>query len=64
VNQGHVRELAGVLAADVGASKGLLATTSDFAPRMLDDELLKHLIPYRVELMNGEQLRYWLSSVG
>jgi restriction system protein len=63
VDQGHVRELAGVVGMDLNVSKGILATTSDFAPRMLEDELIKNVIPYRVELWNGEQLRSWLTGI-
>ena len=45
----------GVLQTD-GASKGFLTTTSDFAPRIIDDPLIKPFIPQRLELINGENL--------
>ena len=59
--QGHlvtandVRALMGVLEGDK-ASKGFLTTTSDFAPTLKDDPLIKPFIPSRIELVNGEML--------
>jgi restriction system protein len=55
VTADDVRALYGVLMAD-GASKGFLTTTSDFAPRLRDDLLLKPLFPSRLELINGQAL--------
>ncbi len=50
-----VRALLGVLEGD-GASKAFLTTTSDFAPGIRQDALLKPLLGPRLELVNGEQL--------
>lgn len=50
-----VRALLGVLKAD-GASKAFLTTTSDFAPGVKQDPLLKPFLGPRLELVNGEQL--------
>jgi restriction system protein len=55
VTADEVRALFGVVIAD-NASKGFLTTTSDFAPRLKDDELLKPFIPSRLELINGTAL--------
>ena len=55
VTANDVRALLGVLQGD-GASKGFLTTTSDFAPRLRDDPLLKPFIPASLELINGIQL--------
>jgi len=55
VTANDVRALLGVVEADK-ASKGFLTTTSDFAPRLRDDQLLKPLIGPRLELVNGTDL--------
>jgi restriction system protein len=51
-----VRALIGVLLSDFGATKGIVTTTSDFAPRLADDPFIKPHIPYRLELVNGTEL--------
>jgi restriction system protein len=63
VRHDDVRALAGVLSGDPKASKGILTTTSDFAPGIASDPLLAPFIPYRIELMNGAKLREWLSRL-
>jgi restriction system protein len=50
-----VRALVGVLHADK-ASKGFVTTTSDFAPRIVDDPTIQVFIPARLELINGKML--------
>ncbi len=55
VTANDVRALAGVLIADK-ASKAFLTTTSDFAPRIALDPLVKEFVPGRLELINGEKL--------
>jgi restriction system protein len=55
VTADDVRALLGVLEADK-ASKGFLTTTSDFAPKLPEDILLKPYIPARLELINGTML--------
>lgn len=55
VTANDVRALLGVLDAD-GASKGFLTTTSDFAPRLPEDRLLKKYLGSQLELVNGTQL--------
>jgi restriction system protein len=48
-----VRALMGVLQGD-GASKGFLTTTSDFAPTLREDPLIKPFLGNRIELINGK----------
>ena len=55
VKADDVRALLGVLLADK-ASKGFLTTTSDFAPKLRDDILLKPYMPAQLELINGQVL--------
>jgi hypothetical protein len=50
-----VRALIDVLELD-GASKGFLATTSGFAPKLATDPLIQPLIPKKLELINGSML--------
>jgi restriction system protein len=55
VTANDVRALVGVLELD-GAAKGFLSTTSDFAPKISTDALLKKVIPSRIQLINGTEL--------
>jgi restriction system protein len=55
VTADDVRALLGVLQGDK-ASKGFLTTTSDFAPRLREDILLKPFMPAQLELINGKML--------
>jgi len=55
VTADDVRALLGVLQGDQ-ASKGFLTTTSDFAPKLPEDILLKPFIPSKLELINGTTL--------
>jgi restriction system protein len=55
VTADDVRALLGVLQGDK-ASKGFLTTTSDFAPTLREDILLKPFMPAQLELINGEML--------
>lgn len=63
VKHDDVRAPAGVLLSDTQASKGILTTTSDFAPGIANDPYLKPLMPYRLELMNGKALQHWLEEL-
>lgn len=51
-----VRALIGVLVTDQAATKGLVTTTSDFAPKIWEDPSIKPYLPYRLELVNGTEL--------
>jgi restriction system protein len=55
-----VRALLGVLTGEQNASKGIITTTSDFAPRISSDPFIKPFLPTRLELINGKELREWL----
>jgi len=59
----EVRELMGALSMDPSASKGMLITTSDFAPRILDDPGIANAMPTRLELINGVALQKLLAEL-
>lgn len=63
VTHGQVRELLGVVSADHLASKGMVLTTSDFAPGVHTDALIKPHLPHRIELMNGVQMLAWFRNL-
>lgn len=63
VTADEVRSLVGVLHADQRASKGLVTTTSDFAPRILSDPSISPFLPTRLELVNGKALVERLSNL-
>jgi restriction system protein len=63
VDANDVRALLGVLSGDQNASKGVVTTSSDFAPRTVDDPFIKPFIPYRLELVNGLELIRRLSRL-
>jgi restriction system protein len=63
VNYDDVRSLMGVIEADQ-ASKGFLTTTTDFAPKLRTDPLIKRFMPDRLELINGEMLLDRLKQLG
>jgi restriction system protein len=56
VRADEVRALSGVLHGDQKATKGILSTTSDFAPRIVEDPYIAPLVPTRLELINGQEL--------
>lgn len=59
----EVRALAGTIFAAGNVSKGVITTTSDFAPRIETHDFIKNLIPYRIELKNRDTLLQWLSDL-
>jgi len=63
VTKEQVHALVGVVSLDPKATRGVVITTSDFAPRILDDKNLAAVIPDRIELMNGTQLKLWLTEL-
>jgi len=63
VTANDVRALAGVISMEQNVSKGVITTTSDFAPRVRDDELIKPLMPYRLELRSKKELLPWLQDI-
>jgi len=60
VKADEVRSILGVLDADSNVSKGVITTTSRFAPGILYDSGITKFVPYRLELKDGAQLRRWL----
>jgi hypothetical protein len=63
VNQDEVRALLGVMSGELNTSKGILTTTSDFAPRLPTDPFIRPFLPTRLELRNGAQLKRWLINL-
>jgi len=63
VTANDVRALAGVLSMEQNVSKGFVTTTSDFAPRLREDEFIKKLMPYRLELRGRDDLLLWLKQI-
>lgn len=58
-----VRALIGVLQTDFGATKGLVTTTSDFAPKIATDPSIAPYVPNRLELISGAQLIQRLAAI-
>ena len=56
VTADDVRSLLGVLAADHQATKGVVTTTSEFAPMIASDPFIAPFVPYRLELVDGPEL--------
>jgi len=63
VTADEVRSTLGVLSAEPNVSKGIITTTSSFAPGIFKDPGLRAFRPYRLELKDGDQLRNWLISL-
>jgi restriction system protein len=63
VGADEVRAMLGVLAAEQNVSKGLVTTTSSFAPGIEADARLARFMPYRLELKKGQQLLEWLADL-
>jgi restriction system protein len=61
VDANDVRALFGVLNLDHNASKGVITTTSDFAPGVFKE--FDKAMPYRLQTKNGAQLVDWLKEI-
>ena len=61
VSQNDVRAIFGVLRLDHNATKGVITTTSDFAPGVADE--FQEVIPYQLETKNGEQFLNWVKQI-
>ncbi len=59
----EVRAMVGVLTLEPNVSKGLVTTTSTFAPGILHDPEIARLMPYRLELKGRDALLEWLSTI-
>jgi restriction system protein len=57
----EVRALVGVLSRDQDVSKGIVSTTSEFAPGIQEE--FKAFLPSRLELKNGKELIEWLQQL-
>lgn len=55
VTADDVRALMGVLYGEP-ATKGVLTTTSDFAPELMTDPIIAPFVPHRIQLVNGTEL--------
>lgn len=63
VTADEVRAMLGVLTGADNVSKGVVTTTSCFAPRLADDPYIKKYIPYRLELKPRDTLFAWLQDL-
>jgi restriction system protein len=63
VTADEVRSMLGVVLSQRNVTKGLMTTTSAFAPRLFDDVDLKAHIPYRLELRGRDDLIKWLAEL-
>ena len=58
-----VHAMVGVLSVEGNVSKGIITTTSDFAPGVYTDERIKDLLPYRLDLRPRDELLKWLEQI-
>lgn len=63
VTADEVRSMLGVLTGAGNVSKGVMTTTSTFAPRVSDDPFLKPFMPFRLELKDRDRLFPWLDTL-
>jgi restriction system protein len=59
----EVRALGFVLNSDQGANKGVVTTTSSFAPRIREDKYIQPYLPTRLELIDGSELLQRLADL-
>ncbi|HTD89414.1 MAG TPA: restriction endonuclease [Burkholderiales bacterium] len=59
----EVSAMLGVLSTRPNVSKGIITTTSSFAPGVLTDPELARFMPYRLELKARDTLLPWLQSL-
>jgi restriction system protein len=63
VTADEVRSMLGVITGGNNVSKGIVTTTSEFAPRLAEDPYIKQYLPYRLELKPRNVLLPWLESL-
>jgi restriction system protein len=63
VTANDVRALLGVITGARNVSKGVITTTSEFAPGVATDPFLAPHMPFRLELKPREQLLKWLEEL-
>lgn len=59
----EVRAMLGVITGAQNVSKGVITTTSTFAPRLQEDAYIRPYIPHRIELRPREILFPWLEEL-
>ena len=59
----EVRAMIGVITGAQNVSKGVVTTTSTFAPRIEGDPFIRPFIPYRLELKPRDKLLPWLEQL-
>jgi restriction system protein len=59
----EVRALVGTITMAGNVSKGVITTTSTFAPTLLDDPDIRRLVPHRLELRAKDDLLRWLARL-
>jgi restriction system protein len=59
----EARAMLGVITGHQNVSKGVLTTTSSFAPRLLQDPGISPFVPYRLELRDRDTLLPWLEEL-
>jgi restriction system protein len=59
----QVHSMLGVLGSAHNVSKGIITTTSDFAPGVYSDPEVQQFMPYRLDLRPCERLIEWLSQL-
>ena len=59
----EVRAMVGVLSLQPNISKGLVTTTSSFAPGIMKDPDIARFMPFRLELKARDTLLDWLTSI-
>lgn len=60
VTPDEVRSMLGVLSGEGNVSKGVITTSSDFAPSVRSNHQIAQFVPFRLELVNGGELVKWL----
>jgi restriction system protein len=63
VKADEVRAMLGVITGAANVSKGIVTTTSSFAPGIEDDPFLKPMMPFRLELKPRSILLPWLQGL-
>jgi restriction system protein len=63
VTADEVRAMFGVITAARNVSKGVVTTTSTFAPMIDRDEFIAPHLPYRLELKARDDLLRWLGEL-
>lgn len=63
VTADEVRAMLGVITGAQNVSKGVITTTSMFAPKVRTDEYIRPNIPFRLELKDRDDLLSWLDQL-